>query len=90
VGPAFGTPIRLADCSDWLKARPSARSAFIDGVKAVSGGPTGSPAGNGRVLPDDRAYNLFEVNCREPYAKRFILYHLYTRAAAFQGATEGR
>jgi hypothetical protein len=85
AGATFGTPIRLAECSDWRTATPSQRSAIIEGVKAVSGGPTGSPAGHGRVLDDDRAYNLFEVYCRPDFAKRFKLYKLYTRAAAFGG-----
>jgi hypothetical protein len=85
AGPTFGTPIRLADCSDWRTATPSQRSALIQGVKSVSGGPTGSPAGNGPVLDDDRAYNLFNVQCRQEFATRFQLYKLYTRAAAYGG-----
>jgi hypothetical protein len=85
AGPAFGTPIRLATCSDWVTASPAQRSALLEGIKAVSGGPTGSPAGRGRVLDDDSAYNLFEVDCRPAFAKQFQLYKLYTRAAAFGG-----
>jgi hypothetical protein len=85
AGPAFGTPIRLADCSDWRTASPAQRSAVIEAVRAVSGGPSGSPAGHGPVLDDEQAYNLFERSCREDFAKRFILYKLYTRAAAFGG-----
>lgn len=85
AGPAFGTPIRLASCSDWITASPAQRSALLEGIKAVSGGPTGSPAGHGNVLNDDRAYNLFEVGCRPDFAKQFQLYKLYTRAAAFGG-----
>jgi hypothetical protein len=85
AGPTFGTPVRLADCSDWRAATPSQRSAVIEGVRAVSGGPTGSPAGNGAVLPDDRAYELFDNYCQADFAKRFKLYKLYTRAAAFGG-----
>jgi hypothetical protein len=85
AGPGFATPIRLADCSDWLTATPSQRSTVIEGVRAVSGGPSGSPAGNGPVLDDEQAYNLFERSCHENFAKRFILYKLYTRAAAFGG-----
>ncbi len=85
AGPTFGTPIRLADCSDWRTATPSQRSAVIEGVKSVVGGPTGSPAGTGPVLEDDQAYNLFERDCREDFAKRFKLYKLYARAAAFGG-----
>ncbi|MBN1527565.1 MAG: hypothetical protein JW895_00770 [Thermoleophilaceae bacterium] len=51
----------------------------------MSGGPTGSPAGTGAVLSDERAYELFEGYCKAGFAKRFKLYKLYTRAAAFGG-----
>lgn len=85
AGPTFGTPVRLVDCSDWRTATPSQRSGIVEGVKAVSGGPTGSPAGTGAVLSDERAYELFEGYCKAGFAKRFKLYKLYTRAAAFGG-----
>ena len=85
AGPTIGTPIRLADCSDWRKASPSQRSAVIRGVREFAGGPTGSPAGHGAVLDDDKAYDLFDRYCRLPFAKRFKLYKLYTRAAGFEG-----
>jgi hypothetical protein len=85
AGPRLGTPIRLTDCSDWRRSSPSERSAIIGGVRAVAGGATGSPAGRGAVLDDDKAYDLFDGYCREPFAKRFKLYKLYTRAAAFAG-----
>jgi hypothetical protein len=85
AGPTLGTPVRLVDCSDWRTASPSQRSAIVEGVKSVSGGPTGSPAGKGPVLDDDRAYELFEGYCKADFAKRFKLYKLYTRAAAFGG-----
>jgi hypothetical protein len=84
-GATLGTPVQLTSCSDWNGAGPAQRSAIIEAVRTVSGGPTGSPAGNGVVLPNDRAYNLFETQCRPDYANHFRLYKLYERAAAFQG-----
>jgi hypothetical protein len=85
AGATLGTPVRLTDCSDWLAAGPAQRSAIIEAVRTISGGPTGSPGGNGPVLDNDTAYNLFDVDCRVGYAKHFRLYKLYTRAASFQG-----
>ncbi len=84
-GATIGTPVRLTDCSDWNAAGPAQRSAIIEAVRTVSGGPTGSPGGRGAVLPDDKAYNLFEAQCRPDFSKRFRLYKLYERAAAFEG-----
>jgi hypothetical protein len=84
-GPTIATPVRLTDCSDWNAAGPSQRSAIIEAVRTVSGGPTGSPGGHGAVLDNDKAYNLFDAQCRPEFSKRFRLYKLYTRAAAFQG-----
>ena len=85
AGPTIATPVRLTDCSDWNAARPQQRSAIIEAVRTVSGGPTGSPGGNGAVLENDKAYDLFDAQCRPEFSKRFRLYKLYTRAAAFQG-----
>lgn len=84
-GATIGTPVQLTDCSDWNSAGPSRRAAIIEAVRIVSGGPTGSPAGKGPTLPDDKAYNLFDVSCRPDFSKRFRLYKLYERAAAFEG-----
>ena len=84
-GAAIAIPVALTDCSDWNSAGPAQRTAIIGSVAAVSGGRTGSPAGRGRTLPEDKAYNLFDVSCRPDYSKRFRLYKLYERAAAFQG-----
>jgi hypothetical protein len=85
AGATIGPPVRLASCSDWKSAGPAQRSAIIEAVQEVSGGPTGSPAGRGAVLKTDDAYDLFEAQCRPDYATSFRLYKLYTRAAAFQG-----
>jgi hypothetical protein len=85
AGPTLGTPIRLPDCSAWTRSSPSERSGIIAGVRAVAGGPTGSPTGRGAVLDDDKAYALFDGYCKADFAKAFKLYKLYTRAAGFEG-----
>jgi hypothetical protein len=44
----------------------------------------GTGSRKGATLPNDKAYDLFEGACRPDFSKRFKLYKLYTRAAAFQ------
>ena len=51
-------------------------------IKRFAGGPVGGQ-GHGAVLPDDRAYTLFQHYCSYGFASQFKLYKLYTRAAAF-------
>ena len=41
--------------------------------------------GTGSVLDDKQAYNLFDNWCKEGFARGFKLYHLYQRAAGFEG-----
>lgn len=76
--------VRYADCSDWKAAGPRERDGIVQAVKGFAGGPTGSPAGRGQTIPDAQAYRLFDGWCSRPFAKRFRLYKLYTRAADFQ------
>lgn len=83
AGPGLDVPLRLADCADWNGATVGQKLATVDRVQAFAGGPSGSPAGHGVTLPDDRAFNLFESYCSADFARAFKLYKLYTRAAAF-------
>lgn len=87
-GPGLDVPLRLADCGDWNDASVAQKLATVDRVEAFAGGPTGSPAGHGATLTDDRAFNLFESYCSADFARAFKLYKLYTRAAAFEPLQE--
>jgi hypothetical protein len=54
----------------------------------VAGGPISGRAsdkGRGPVLDDERAYDLLQSSCGPAYARGFLLYTLYTRAASFIG-----
>ena len=42
------------------------------------------PRKEGRTLPDERAYDIIEARCKQPYARGFLLYEIYTRASAFE------
>jgi hypothetical protein len=83
-GGAIGGSIRTADCAGWRAAAPSSRQATIRDIRGFAGGPVGESPRDGATLPDDKAYDLFEGACKPDYAKRFKLYKLYTRAAAFR------
>jgi hypothetical protein len=88
AGARIGVPLRLAECSDWRAADVAERLGTVRQLRDFAGGPTGSPAGHGAVLDDERAYDLFQGYCSEQFAESFKLYKLYTRAAAFQSLTE--
>ena len=84
TGGVIGGNVRLSDCEGWRKAPPSERRTTIDDIAAFAGGPVGSGHLNGATLSDEKAYDLFEGACKPEFSKRFKLYKLYTRAAAFQ------
>ena len=84
-GARIGTPLTLADCSDWRKATPSEREGSIKALRDFAGGPIGEGSGrHGATLDDDRAYKVLDDYCRQDFARGFKLYKLYTRAAAFR------
>jgi hypothetical protein len=88
AGPRIGAPLRLADCSDWRAADVAERLGTVRQLRDFAGGPTGSPAGRGAVLEDERAYDLLQGYCSAEFAESFKLYKLYTRAAAFQSLAQ--
>ena len=83
AGARIGAPLQLVDCTDWREATPRERMGTVRALRRFAGGRTGSPGGRGRVLDDDRAYEMFENYCKNDFARGFKLYKLYTRAAAF-------
>ena len=85
AGARIGTPLRLANCTDWRKATPSERDGTVRQLRAFAGGPTGeSPGQRGATLPDGQAYQLLNNTCSNEYARGFKLYKLYSRGAALQ------
>jgi hypothetical protein len=84
-GARIGTPLQLADCSDWRKATPAERQGTVRQLRAFAGGPVGeSPGLRGATLDDAAAYQVLDDSCRRDFARGFKLYKLYTRAAAFR------
>ena len=82
-GIQLGAPINLADCSDWNQGSVEERLGTIEAIKSFTGGEVAGTEGKGRVLDDERAYDLFENYCENEFARGFKLYKLYGRAAAF-------
>jgi hypothetical protein len=82
--PDLQSTAREADCTDWDGASVEEQRVIVDSIAEFEGGaPTGT---QGRTLPDDEAFGLFDRFCGQDYARAFKLYKLYVRAAAFQGA----
>jgi len=79
-----GVALQGADCDDWRAAGPQERQSVIDQLEhAVAG-----PRKEGNTLPDDAAYNTLDARCRPGFARGFLLYQLYIRAAAFTSYSE--
>ena len=89
AGPNRPTPVRQFTCQDWNRANDQVRRQTIVKIRHFAGGAItgeGVRAGSrGAVLDDDDAFRLFETYCRQRHARHFVLYKLYTHAAAFAG-----
>ena len=79
-----GKALQSARCRHWRAATARRRDAVVATLADVVGGPT--PYGRASTLPADVARRLFDRTCSRPYARGFLLYELYTRAAAFYAA----
>jgi hypothetical protein len=81
-----GVALQQARCRQWLAGTSAQRAAIVDVLHDVVGGPT--PYGPARALSASDATALFDRRCAHPYARGWLLYELYTRAAAFSGAMD--
>jgi hypothetical protein len=77
-----GKPLQQATCQEWLTGSPDERAAVIDALKASVGG--GTRNGRATTLSDPDAYAVLDRACARPYARGFMLYIIYARAAAYQ------
>ena len=81
VATIGGEKLQSARCRHWLSGSRAEQAAVVETLKAVVGGPT--PYGPASTLPAPYAHDLFDRACPRSYARGFLLYELYTRAAAF-------
>ncbi len=76
--------LQVADCQDWHESSPQERQSAIDQLeRAVAG-----PRKEGNALPDELADSTLDARCKPEFAKGFLLYQLYIRAAAFTPSSE--
>lgn len=79
--------VRQASCTDWERGDDGERLATVLALRHFAGGEVGSSTviRYGRVLDDDRAYDVLQSWCTRTFARGFKLYKLYERAASFVG-----
>ena len=80
----FGVALQVADCQDWRDSSPKERQSAIDQLERTVEGPRKEAV----ALDDDVAYSTLDARCKPDYARGFLLYQLYIRAAAFRPPTE--
>jgi len=77
-----GAALQRARCAQWRRATGAQRGAVVRALARTVGGPSG--AARGTTLSAGEALGLFARACASPVARHFLLYELYTRAAAFR------
>jgi hypothetical protein len=81
-------PLGQLTCAEWNATGSAGRPALVRRVRAFAGGVVISEdaaIGTGAVLSDATAERLYDSWCGRSYAGAFLLYKLYTHAAAFAG-----
>jgi hypothetical protein len=81
----FGAKLQTATCTDWREASPQQRQSAVDRLESTVAGPRKE----GNTLPDDVAYNTLDARCQPQFARGFLLYELYIRAAGFESLSGG-
>ena len=72
------------DCTDWERGTEAERQGTVEQLTLVAQGNSNpDDVGPNRVLPRDKAYEVFESWCGAHAARGFLLYDLYNRAAVF-------
>lgn len=85
AGLINGHGLQRADCADWNAGTNAERTAVLGTLRRSVGGATGY--GPAVTLSDAAAVTLFDRMCSGPFARGWLLYSLYTRAAGFQSLT---
>ena len=75
-------------CTDWEKGTEAERRGSVEQLTPVAeGNANPDDVGPNRVLPEDKAYEVFESGARDP-ARGFLLYEIYNRAARLRDRTD--
>jgi hypothetical protein len=81
-----GSVAALAQCRDWNAGTEEEKLATIEDIRAqinLEDAPLQTTS-----LSDERAHEVFDSACSEPYAAPFKLYRIYARAAAYESLAE--
>jgi starvation-inducible outer membrane lipoprotein len=81
---SFGAKLQTATCADWREASPQQRQSAVDRLERTVAGPRKE----GNTLRDDVAYSTLDARCKPDFARGFLLYELYIRAAGFESLSE--
>jgi hypothetical protein len=81
---SFGEKLQTATCTDWKEASPQQRRSAVDRLESTVAGPRKE----GNTLPDDVAYSTLDARCKPDFARGFLLYELYIRAAGIESLSE--
>ena len=76
----FSAKLQTATCTDWHESSPQQRQSAVDQLERTVAGPRKE----GNTLPDELAYSTLEARCKPDFARGFLLYELYIRAAGFE------
>jgi len=88
VAKIGGKALQSARCPQWRGATAREKDRVVATLAHVVGGST--PYGRATTLPAAVAHDLFDRACARTYARGFLLYELYTRAAAFSNTPQRR
>jgi len=81
-----GSVAQLAQCSDWVEGTQAEKLATIEDIRSqVNREDAGVTASS---LSDERALEVFDNGCAQPYAGGYRLQVMYARAAAFEPLRE--
>jgi hypothetical protein len=79
-------PLGQMVCSDWNRTPDEARGLLVQRMREFAGGVVNDGThdiGTGAVLTYDETRRQYDGMCSRAYAEGFLLYKLYTYAAAF-------
>jgi hypothetical protein len=83
TGLIGGVQLQQARCVQWNAGTAAERDKVAGALSYVVGGASTS-GGRGTTLSTSETYALFDRACSSTIAAHWLLYELYTRAAAFR------
>jgi hypothetical protein len=76
--------LQTATCRDWRAAPGEQRTITVNRLEEVAAGPRAE----GGTLRDEIALRTLDARCKPKFARGFLLYELYNRAAGFRSLSD--